>query len=68
MLSKKMYMETAERLIKAIGKCTCSFTTVRYVREKLENSGYRELKLSEMPDWKVNMSPPGICVTACSGN
>ncbi len=54
MLSKKMYMETAERLIKAIGKCTCSFTTVRYVREKLENSGYRELKLSEMPDWKVN--------------
>lgn len=49
-----MYRKTAEMLLEAIGKCTCSFTTVRYAAEKLESSGYRELKLSEMSDWKVN--------------
>lgn len=50
----KMYRKTADKLLKAISKCTCSFTTVNYAKEKLENNGYRELKLSELSDWSIN--------------
>lgn len=49
-----MYRESAERLLKAISRCTCSFTTVKYAGERLESCGYRELKLSEMSDWSIN--------------
>lgn len=49
-----MYKKAAEKLLEAIGKCTCSFTTVKYAMEKLEDNGYRELKLSEMSGWNVN--------------
>lgn len=49
-----MYIETAEKLLKTIKSCTCSFTTVRYVKKKLEDNGYRELKLSEMADWSID--------------
>ena len=49
-----MYKKTAEGLLEATGKCTCSFTTVKYAVERLAHSGCRELKLSEMSDWSVS--------------
>lgn len=44
----------SENLLNAVKKCTCSFLTVQYAAEKLENAGFRRLELNNMADWKIN--------------
>lgn len=43
----------AHKLLDAIGKCTCSFTTVQYGKERLKEAGFSEIKLENMEDWSV---------------
>ena len=43
--------KTAERLIEAIHKCSCSFTTAKYVRETLAKNGFEELRLID--EWDL---------------